>query len=51
MPGMTDEASRYFRDLYDHLIRVADMVDNYRDLLSRASWTRTSRRCRTASTW
>jgi magnesium transporter len=34
IPGMTDEATRYFRDLYDHLIRVADQVDNYRDLLS-----------------
>ena len=34
VPGMTDEAARYFRDLYDHLIRVADMVDNYRDLLT-----------------
>jgi magnesium transporter len=32
--GMTDEASRYFRDLYDHLIRLADLVDSYRDLLS-----------------
>ena len=34
MPGMTDEATRYFRDLYDHLIRLADLVDSYRDLLS-----------------
>ncbi len=34
VPGMTDEATRYFRDLYDHLIRLADQVDNYRDLLS-----------------
>jgi magnesium transporter len=34
VPGMTDEASRYFRDLYDHMIRLADMVDNYRDLLT-----------------
>ncbi len=34
MPGLTDEATRYFRDLYDHLIRLADLVDNYRDLLS-----------------
>lgn len=33
VPGMEDEAARYFRDLYDHLIRVADLVDNYRDLL------------------
>jgi magnesium transporter len=34
IPGMTDEAVRYFRDLYDHLIRLADLVDSYRDLLS-----------------
>ena len=34
VPGMTDEATRYFRDLYDHLIRLADTIDNYRDLLS-----------------
>jgi magnesium transporter len=34
VPGMTDETSRYFRDLYDHLIRISDLVDGYRDLLS-----------------
>ncbi len=34
LPGTTDEAARYFRDLYDHLIRISDMVDSYRDLLS-----------------
>ena len=34
LPGMTVEAQRYFRDLYDHLIRIADVVDGYRDLLS-----------------
>ncbi len=34
VPGMTDEATHYFRDLYDHLIRLADLVDSYRDLLS-----------------
>ncbi len=34
VPGLTDEATRYFRDLYDHLIRLADLVDNYRDLLT-----------------
>jgi magnesium transporter len=34
IPGMTEEAARYFRDLYDHLIRLADLVDSYRDLLS-----------------
>jgi magnesium transporter len=34
LPGMNDEAARYFRDLYDHLIRMSDLVDSYRDLLS-----------------
>jgi magnesium transporter len=34
VPGMTDAATKYFRDLYDHLIRLADLVDSYRDLLS-----------------
>lgn len=36
LPGMTPEVERYFRDLYDHLIRVSDLVDSYRDLLSGA---------------
>jgi magnesium transporter len=35
-PGMTDDDQRYFRDVYDHLIRIGDMVDTYRDLLSGA---------------
>jgi magnesium transporter len=34
LPGMTEEGTRYFRDIYDHLIRIADVVDSYRDLLS-----------------
>jgi magnesium transporter len=33
LPGMTAETERYVRDLYDHLIRISDMVDSYRDLL------------------
>ncbi len=36
IPGMTPEYERYFRDVYDHLIRVSDLVDSYRDLLSGA---------------
>jgi magnesium transporter len=42
VPGMTGEAGRYFRDLYDHLIRLADLIDNYRDLLSSAMDTHLS---------
>jgi magnesium transporter len=34
LPGMTDEHERYFRDVYDHLIRVAEQLDDYRDLAS-----------------
>ncbi len=34
LPGMTPAAERYFRDLYDHLIRISDLVDSYRDLMS-----------------
>ncbi len=34
IPGMTDQSSAYFRNLYDHLIRISDMVDGYRDLIS-----------------
>jgi magnesium transporter len=30
---MTAETEKYVRDLYDHLIRINDMVDSYRDLL------------------
>ena len=36
LPGMTPEAERYFRDIYDHLIRISDLVDSYRDLMSGA---------------
>ena len=34
LPGMTPDAERYFRDLHDHLIRISDLVDSYRDLMS-----------------
>ena len=34
IPGVTDEGLRYMRDIYDHLIRISDQVDGYRDLLS-----------------
>jgi magnesium transporter len=34
LPGMTTEAERHFRDVYDHLIRISDLIDSYRDLLS-----------------
>ena len=34
LPGINDETTRYFRDVYDHLIRLSDMIDSYRDLLT-----------------
>jgi magnesium transporter len=34
LPGMTEEHERYFRDIYDHLIRISDLIDTYRDLLT-----------------
>jgi magnesium transporter len=34
LPGSSPVAANYFRDLYDHLIRISDLVDGYRDLLS-----------------
>ena len=34
LPGMTEEDERYFRDVYDHLLRISDLIDTYRDLLT-----------------
>ena len=34
VPGLGEESSVYFRDLYDHMLRIADMLDTYRDLLA-----------------
>ncbi len=36
LPGLTSEGQPYLRDLYDHLIRISDLIDSYRDLLSNA---------------
>jgi magnesium transporter len=36
LPGLTDDDERYFRDVYDHLIRISDLIDSYRDLLTGA---------------
>jgi magnesium transporter len=36
LPGLDDEARRYFRDVHDHLIRLSEQVDMYRDLLTGA---------------
>jgi magnesium transporter len=36
LPGFSPEDQRYFRDVYDHLIRISDLIDSYRDLLTGA---------------
>ena len=36
LPGLAEEDERYFRDIYDHLIRISDIIDSYRDLLTGA---------------
>ena len=42
IPGFSDQGAAYFRSLYDHLIRISDLVDSYRDLLSGAMDTHLS---------
>jgi magnesium transporter len=42
LPGMTEQGTAYFRSLYDHLIRIGDMVDSYRDLIGGAMDTHLS---------
>lgn len=37
VPGATPDAERHFRDVYDHLIRLTDMIDSFRDLLTGAT--------------
>ena len=34
LPGLREDDERYFRDVYDHLIRISDLIDTYRDLLT-----------------
>jgi magnesium transporter len=36
LPGFENEDERYFRDVYDHMIRISDLLDSYRDLLTGA---------------
>jgi magnesium transporter len=34
LPGLDPEQRNFYRDVYDHLIRVSDLIDSYRDLVS-----------------
>jgi magnesium transporter len=36
LPGFEAGERNYFRDVYDHMIRVSDLIDSYRDLLTGA---------------
>jgi len=37
LPGMEQDDTLYFRDIYDTLVRTSDLIDSYRDLLSGAT--------------
>ena len=37
LPGLEADDRLYFRDLYDSMIRISELVDSYRDLLSGAT--------------
>src|SRR4029079_13777886 len=34
IPGLQADSRNYFRDVYDHAIRISDQIDSYRDLLA-----------------
>jgi magnesium transporter len=37
LPGLeSDDAHHWMRDVYDHLLRIAELIDSYRDLLGGA---------------
>jgi len=37
LEGLHLDQRDYFRDVYDHLIRISDLIDSYRDLLGGAT--------------
>jgi magnesium transporter len=37
LPGFALDERDYFRDIYDHLIHIGELIDSYRDLLSGAT--------------
>jgi magnesium transporter len=36
LPGMTTETERYFRDVYDHLVRLGEAIDGDREMMNAA---------------
>ena len=39
LPGMNQESEPYFRDLYDNMVKINDLVDSHRDLVSQSTDT------------
>jgi len=33
-PFITEQSSAYYRDIYDHIIRINESIDDYREILS-----------------
>ncbi len=36
LPGMTTDAERYYRDVYDHLVRLGEAIDGNREMMNAA---------------
>ena len=36
VPGLAPDTRDYFRDVYDHLLRISEQIDSYRDVLTSA---------------
>jgi magnesium transporter len=36
LPGLTTEDERYFRDVYDHLVRLGEAIDSNREVMNAA---------------
>jgi magnesium transporter len=36
LPGLAPGSRDYFRDVYDHLLRISELIDSYRDVLTSA---------------
>ena len=36
LPGMTADVERYFRDIYDHLVRLGEAIDSNREMMNAA---------------
>lgn len=50
LPGLQPDTRNYFRDVYDHMLRISDLIDSYRDLLASSRDAYPSRWSPTAST-